>query len=112
MQITATPFLHPVAHTGADSLKSVARVGLPTALAPTRASRIRFETPVGATDARWRALYVGASRHFEPPERRRQRDVRRVYTQPATVGNSLQLSFASSYPVSRLIDQDRPTVLP
>ena len=49
MQITATPFVHPVAHTGRISSEALARVGLPTALAPTRASQIRFETAVGAT---------------------------------------------------------------
>ena len=51
MQITATPFLHPVAHTDCISSEALARVGLPTMLAPTRAGEIRFETPVGATGA-------------------------------------------------------------
>ena len=37
------------AHTDRISSEALARVGLPTALAPTRASKIRFETPVGAT---------------------------------------------------------------
>ena len=32
--------------------EALARLGLPTSLAPTRASRIRLDAPVGATDAR------------------------------------------------------------
>jgi len=40
-----------VAHTERISSEALARVGLQTALAPTRASRIRFETAVGATGA-------------------------------------------------------------
>ena len=31
--------------------EALARLGLPTSLAPTRASRIRLDAPVGATDA-------------------------------------------------------------
>ena len=37
-------------HTDRISSEALVRVGLPTALAPTRASRIRFETAVGATE--------------------------------------------------------------
>ena len=42
-------------------LRVSARVGLPTALAPTRASQIRFDAPVGATDAAKRQSCLPAS---------------------------------------------------
>jgi hypothetical protein len=42
-----------VARTERMSSESLARVGLPTALAPMQVSKIRFDAPVGATGARW-----------------------------------------------------------
>jgi len=51
MQTTATPFLHPVAHTECICAEALARVGVLTALAPTRADETGFLHPVGATDA-------------------------------------------------------------
>ena len=47
------------------------RVGLPTALAPTRTSKIRFEAPVGATDAANRNLLtcIGRDHRRAKPNR-------------------------------------------
>jgi len=47
----AKPARKPLAHTDRISFEALARVGLNRALAPTRATKRRFERAVGATGA-------------------------------------------------------------
>ena len=93
-----------------------ARVGLPTALAPTRASRFRFDAPVGATGRTNRKLLTCIGRdhrrvQFEPllwsvslrdEEARRRSRVRfptQVRFPPTPQRTEVRHSRARNYPV-------------